>query len=199
MIGFLYPSARHVRQHGPRGYAGVESYRPWVRDEFAFRCVYCLFREQWGRVKAGFSLDHFLPVLMYPQHEHSYNNLLYACAACNLSKGAVILPDPTQVLVEGNVRVHEDGRIEGITREGRRIIRLLGLDSPEETEARLLWIGIIALAQRADPALYRRLMGFPDELPDLGRLRPPGGNTRPEGVATCFHAQRRRGTLPATY
>ena len=52
----------------------------------------------------------------------------------------------------------------------------------EETEARLLWIGIIALAKQCNPGLYRRLMAFPDDLPNLGRLRPPGGNARPEGL-----------------
>jgi len=91
----------------------------------------------------GLSLDHFLPVSVYPEHKRSYDNLLYACAACNRAKGATLMPDPTQVLVDGAVRVHEDGRIEGTTLETRRIIRLLGLDGREETEARLLWIGII--------------------------------------------------------
>jgi hypothetical protein len=199
MSAFLYPGAPHIRRHGPCGYVDVESYRPWLRDEFTFRCVYCLYREQWGRVKAGFSLDHFLPLSVHPEHQRRYDNLLYACAACNRSKGAALLPDPTQVLLDGAVRVHEDGSIQGMTREARRIIRLLGLDGREETEARLLWIGIIALAQRSDPALYQRLMGFPEDLPDLRRLRPPGGNARPAGVARCFHAQKRAGTLPATY
>jgi hypothetical protein len=199
MSAFLYPAVGHVRRHGPRGYAEVESYRPWLRDEFAFRCVYCLFREQWGRVKAGFALDHFLPVAVYPEQERRYDNLLYACVACNATKGAALLPDPTQVLLDGTVSVHEDGRMEGSTRAARRLIRLLGLDGREETEARLLWIGIIALAQRCDLALYHRLMGFPEELPDLKLLRPPGGNTRPEGLAACFHAQRHDETLPVTY
>ena len=62
-----------------------------------------------------------------------------------------------------------------------------------------LWRAIIGLAERHDPPLYRRLMGFPDDLPDLKRLRPPGGNTRPEGVQASFHAQRQDGTLPTTY
>lgn len=190
MSAFLYPAARHMRRHGPSGYADVESYRAWLRDEFHFRCVYCLFREQWGRVKAGFSLDHFFPVSVHPEHERTYDNLLYACAACNQSKGSLILPDPTRVLVDGDVRVGEDGQIEATTRAARRLIRLLGLDGPEETEARLPWIGIIALAERCDPALYRRLLGYPDDLPDLARLRPPGGNTRPEGIGESAFARR---------
>jgi hypothetical protein len=132
MNPFRYPAAPQVRRHGPCGYADVESYRPWLHDEFAFRCGYCLFREQWGRVKAGFALDHFLPVSVHPEHQGNYDNLVYACVACNQSKGAALLPDPTQVLVDGAVRVQDDGRIEGATREARRLIRLLGLDGPRK-------------------------------------------------------------------
>jgi hypothetical protein len=58
---------------------------------------------------------------------------------------------------------------------------------------------IIALAERGDPALYQRLMGYPEDLPDLARLRPPGGNGRPRGLAACSFGRRREGTLPATY
>jgi hypothetical protein len=42
-------------------------------------------------------------------------------------------------------------------------------------------------------------MGFPDDLPDLRRLRPPAGNARPEGLEDSFFAKRRRGELPETY
>src|SRR5579872_364747 len=58
---FLHPSQQLARRHGPRGYAVSRSYRPWLRDEFSFRCVYCQIREQWGRLTGEFDLDHFLP------------------------------------------------------------------------------------------------------------------------------------------
>lgn len=199
MTAFRYPSAPHVRRHGPEGYASAEGFRPGLRDEFTFRCVYCLYREQWGRLKGHFSLDHFLPVSVHPSEERTYDNLLCACAACNLAKGARILPDPTQVLLDGAVRVLADGRIEATTREARRIPRVIGLDDPQEAETRLLWQGIIALAERCDPALYRRLMGYPDDLPRLARLRLPAGNTRPIGIQASCYAQREAGILPATY
>jgi len=57
----------------------------------------------------------------------------------------------------------------------------------------------VTLARRYDPDLFQRLMGFPDDLPDLGRLRPPEGNTRPEGVEESYFAQREKGVLPETY
>src|SRR5437588_13107558 len=104
-IPFTYPAVPHERCHGPQGYADYESYRPWLRDEFGFRCVYCLLREQWGRTRGVFELDHFLPVSVHPEQERTYDNLLYACATCNAAKRAKLLPDPCQVFVDGEVWV----------------------------------------------------------------------------------------------
>ena len=59
MSPFVYPAQPHRRRHGPRGYAGYESYRDWLRDEFSFRCVYCLNHEQWVIAKGAFAIDHF--------------------------------------------------------------------------------------------------------------------------------------------
>ena len=56
---FDYPEPREARRHLPANYAAYESYRPWLRDEFDFRCVYCLKRETWGQVTSEFELDHF--------------------------------------------------------------------------------------------------------------------------------------------
>jgi hypothetical protein len=33
---FTYPATPEGRRRGPGGYADYESYRPWLRDEFAF-------------------------------------------------------------------------------------------------------------------------------------------------------------------
>jgi 5-methylcytosine-specific restriction endonuclease McrA len=82
--GFDYPGSPHTRRHGPRGYANYRSYRPWLRDEFAFRCVYCLVREQWGRVTGEFDLDHYEPQRLHPHRARDYDNLLYSCSSCNL-------------------------------------------------------------------------------------------------------------------
>jgi hypothetical protein len=43
------------------------SYRPWLRDEFTFRCVYCLLRKQWGRVTGEFDVEHFRPLANSPE------------------------------------------------------------------------------------------------------------------------------------
>ena len=62
-----------------------------------------------------------------------------------------------------------------------------------------MWITIVQLAERYDPPLYQRLMGYPDDLPNLTRLRPPGGNTRPEGIADSTYFRRKNKTLPGTH
>jgi hypothetical protein len=44
---FRYAATFHVRRHGPRGYQDARSYKPWLLDEFAFQCVYCLCQARW--------------------------------------------------------------------------------------------------------------------------------------------------------
>ncbi|MCI0641511.1 MAG: hypothetical protein L0Y72_12475 [Gemmataceae bacterium] len=195
---FDYPAAQHVRRHSPRGYADYSSFRPWLRDEFSFRCVYCLLREQWAR-HGSFGADHFLAVAHHPQKATDYDNLLYACVTCNAVKSDRLLPNPVRVLLRNSVQVAADGHIHTDDAAAAHLIELLGLDSDHSNEFRMLWIGIIALAAKHDPALHRRLMGFPADLPNLARLRPPGGNKRPLGIEESHHAKKLRGTLPDFY
>ena len=196
---FAYPSAPLSRRHSPRGYTDYHSYRPWLRDEFCFRCAYCLLREQWGQVRGGHSIDHFEAVAQNPDRVNDYDNLLYACATCNLAKAARNVPDPTAVLLSPNVWVSPEGAMHATNPEAAKLIDLLGLDRPKAREYRALWTGIIKLAAAHDPALHQRLMGFPDDLPDLARLRPPGGNARLKGLEQCFFAQKQCGTLASIY
>jgi hypothetical protein len=198
-VPFEYPVNPHQRRHGPRGYADYASYRPCLRGEFAFRCVYCLQRERWVPPAAVLEIDHFLPVAINPDLTTEYDNLLYCCSTCNAAKRARLLPDPTTVLVREAVDVEADGTIRPHTPEASRLMALLGLDSAAYTEFRLLWIGIVAMAERHAPDLFARLMGYPVDLPDLAALRPPGGNTRPDGIAESNRQRRERGELPATY
>lgn len=199
MTPFTYPAQPLLRRHGPQGYADTIGFRPWLRDDFCFRCVYCLLREQWGRVRGMFEVDHFLPIVSHPGQELTYDNLLYSCASCNTAKGEDLVPDPGQTLLAGDVQVHEDGTIVARTRAARRLIRVLGLDDSESAEFRFMWLGTIALAEEHAPELHRMLLGFPDDLPDLTRLRPPGGNTRPAGVQQSYFTRRQNGTLQETY
>ena len=196
---FDYPGEAHVCRHGPHGYADSQSYHPWLRDEFAFRCVYCLSREQWGRVAGDFDVEHFRPQARSPALGLVYENLLNACHGCNLLKGDRDVPDPRLVLTRETVSIRPDGGIEGLTDDAKRLIKILVLDSPDFNEWRLIWMRNIELAEEYDFEQYKRLMGFPDDLPNLRRLRPPKGNSRTKGLNDSHYERRQRGELPETY
>jgi hypothetical protein len=196
---FVYPATAHVRRHGPAGYADYASYRPWPRDEFTFRCVFCLRREQWGRAVAEFEIDHLDAVSLWPDLATDYDNLLLACGSCNCRKRNRPVPDPTAELLAAAVTVRVDGTIEANNDRARQVVRVLQLDAPEVTEFRAMWIQVIRLAATYDPELYRRLLRFPADLPDLAALRPPGGNSRPDGIEQSYFRRRERGELPDIY
>src|SRR5262245_24336085 len=133
---FSYPPSAHVRRHGPGGYADYESFRPWLRDEFAFRCVYCLNREQWCRVRCQFALDHFKPTAHHPGRALEYDNLVYSCAACNLAKGDRPIPDPLVFLTAATIRVSAFALIETDNPDAALVIERVGLNRPEAIEFR---------------------------------------------------------------
>ncbi len=190
MFVFEYPAEPHQRKHGPQGYADYESYRPWLRDEFSFRCVYCLRREVWTIRRGNFVVEHILPQKWYPLHEFDYDNLLYACQSCNAAKRDRLVPDPLSVLVASDVQVDENGTLFTKSPAAQHLVRKLGLNGPEFCEFRRLMIDILGLAKRVDPDLFSRLMSLPSDLPHLATLRPPGGNSRPFGIAQSYWTQQ---------
>lgn len=198
MNAFSYPAKPHVRRHSPLGYLDYESYRPWLRDEFEYRCVYCLRREQWDQVTA-IQIDHFEPVSRLEGDPPDYANLLYACTRCNQAKGPQAVSDPTTTLLRESVTVESDGRIFAKSAEAQALIAALDLNSDEFVAFRQTWMELIALAQRYQPSLYQRLLGYPLNLPNLESLRPPQGNSQPQGIGESAYAKRQRNELPEIY
>ena len=196
---FVYSATPHVRRHGPYGYKEYESYREWLRDEFSFRCVFCLRREQWGSVGGMWDIDHSTPQHKNPQRKLDYDNLLYTCRTCNSAKSGQVVPDPCEVAFGECVKVHADGTIRALNEEGEILIAALRLDGKKATNFRRLIIDTLhSLAVHNETQLYIRWMRYPDNLPDLSKLKPPG-NTKPEGVNASYYARRIRGELPETY
>jgi len=195
---FQHPANPRDRRHGPAGYSDYSSYRPWLRDEFSYRCVYCLIREQWGRVSGEFDLDHFVPQVADPSLVSAYENLVYSCHRCNLRKADDTVTDPLWTLAAHTPKVHFDGTVVGLTPEADYIIRNLFLNSPEMIRWRRLWIRICELAMECDPDLFRQLFTYPVDLPDLSNCRPPM-NSRPDSLYESAFARRERGELPETY
>ncbi len=201
---FEYPSKPHVRRHGPAGYTAYTAYKPWLRDEFVFRCAYCLVRERWyPNEQASFSTDHFIPQIVAPGRVLDYDNLVYACTRCNSWKQDNITLNPCQVAMGEFLRVNEDGTIEAMTPEAVEHVQVLGLDDSILTKFRRKMIRLMkrleALPDERSKAELREWFGFPDDLPNLAVLRPRRGNTRPEGVAQCYYERRRAGELPELY
>jgi hypothetical protein len=199
MIGFEYPSQPHVRRHGPVGYQDYNSYRDWLRDEFTFRCVYCLHREQWYDRGATFHIDHSIPVAVEPRGECEYSNLLYACASCNGAKNAIVgVPDPCRVAFHDCLRIMPNGRVRALNADGEKLEDALLLNSESNLRQRSRWMRTLNALMTKDPDLYQEYMGFPDDLPDLRKKHVPH-NTKPEGAANCYFALRERNELPRTY
>ena len=195
---FEYPEPRPERIHGPTGYTSYKSFRPWLRDEFLFRCVYCLKRETWGQVTGEFELDHFKPQSLAPDRRLDYLNLVYACRRCNNVKQDQPIEDPLNLLSSDAVLVLPDGTLVSHRRDAERLIRQLDLDSPKLKSWRVMWMRIVHLAKERDTTLYHQLTSFPQDLPNLARLRPPR-NSRPEGVELSWYAKRQRGQLPDSF
>ncbi len=195
---FAYPATPHVRKHGPHGYMKYESYRDWLRDEFSFRCVFCLRREQWGVVRSLWDIDHFAPQRSNPQRKLDYENLLYTCHTCNSAKSGQIVPDPCKIAFGKCIEVHGDGTISALSADGERLIDRLRLDNEDHTRFRSLMIATLRSLARHDRQTYILWMRYPDNLPDLSKLRP-SGNTKPEGVNDSCYARRIRGELPEIY
>ena len=195
---FAYPKTPHVRRHGPYGYKEYESYRDWLRDEFSFRCVFCLSREQWGLVRGMWDIDHFAPQHNHPQRKLDYENLLYACHTCNSTKSDQIVPDPCEIAFGECIEVHEDGTISALNENGESLIDRLRLDNEDYTRARRLIITTLRSLARHDKQTYVLWMRYPRDSPDLSRLKPPG-NSKPEGISDSCYARRMRGELPEIY
>ena len=196
---FNYPTSLHVRKHGPSGYSRYESYRDWLRDEFSFRCVFCCRREQWDLMAGSWDIDHFIPQGIRPDRKLEYENLLYVCHACNLVKSKKLVPNPCEVAFGLNVEVHDDGSIDALNDDGQTLIDELKLNNDDHRKYRRLIIGTIRSLAIHDRQIYTMWMRYPENLPDLSGLRPPGGNSKPDGIDDSIHARRIRGDLPETY
>ena len=190
---------------GPRGYSDYTSYKPWLRDDFLFRCTYCLTRERWRPDgQEGFSVDHFRAQSLFPQRRGDYDNLFYTCCSCNAARREILLPvDPSHQPLSAHLRLGADGLIEPLTPDGAQFIAICHLNRPAMAAYRQRLLRLLdALANNPTPpaqAALMELLGFPDDLPNLAAKRPPQGNTQPEGLAESCFELRRRGELSETY
>jgi hypothetical protein len=159
----------------------------------------------WSRDRGGvFSVDHIIPQSQDDTLVCVYTNLVYACVRCNSFRQAVPVQDPTQEPLGQHLEVAEDGRVIGITNAGRFLIELLHLNAPAAvTERQRIFRILQRYAQdRTDAAAqqdFEQTFCYPQDLPDLRTLNPPGGNALQHNTQNCFCAQRERNELPTVY
>ena len=201
---FAFPADVIQRQHGPTGYANYQEYKDWLRDEFEFRCAYCLEREMWYPNRQGaFAVEHVLPQVRYPALIRDYDNLIYACLRCNSLKQDLETLDPSRVALRDHLDFEPDGSVVARTVQGRKFIRLFRLDLVPAIEVRYQQLTILRLkSAHPDDAnvdqLFRLAFGYPEDLPDL-RTKRPESNSRPAGIRECHFVRRLEGRLPEVY
>ncbi len=200
-----YLASAHKRRHAPAGYVDYQNYKPWLRDEFTFRCVYCLERERWyPTCSAAFSVDHVIPQLMAPERICDYNNLVYACLRCNSNKRTLRLPDPTRVPFAKCLSVGDHGIISALNADGADLIDVLHLNDSPIIDTRKKYLRLITLKldfpDDADVhALFLDAFGYPDDLPDLKSRRPPSGNRAQRPPVLSHHQLRELNQLSGVY
>ena len=197
---FDYPG-QHVRKHAPAGYAEYQEFKEWLRDEFTFRCAYCLERERWyPSSKAGMSTDHIVARMKDKDLEVEYGNTVYACLRCNSAKRENELIDPTATAFSDHLEMAPDGLMHPKTVQGYKLIHLLHLNEDDPLRTRRTKMGILKLKGRypqdADvDELYLDAFGYPTVLPDLVNKVPPGGNPLHANTADCYFERRKRGQI----
>lgn len=170
---FAYPTSPHTRRHAPPLFTRYQKYKPWLRDEFVFTCVYCLSRETWNRNSNFYGVEHYKPKSKFEAGRVDYANLLYACNDCNRIKTDKILPAYLHPEHRGwgkDLKIEDDGCINGLTKRGIAIIKWFELDSEENNRWRRLHLDIYReemrrLATKAARVRLITLFGFPLNMP----------------------------------
>ncbi len=203
---FAYPSSVHMRKHAPAGYEDYRSYKPWLRDEFTFRCVYCLERERWYPSRAAaFSVDHVVPQVVARDRICEYANLVYACVRCNSNKRDELFPATSQTPLAKHLAIDHDAIFSPVSARGYDFIRVFHLNDAPIIDTRRKHISILKLKHENpdDPLVHEIFLdafGYPDDLPDLASMRPPGGRKRTKSVRTLsYYDLRRLNKLEAVY
>jgi hypothetical protein len=103
-----------------------------------------------------------------------------------------------------HLRVEADGTVTGLSDEGKFLIDLLHLNAGSAPLERKRILRILRRREKHPSdkdaeADFRDAFGYPEDLPDLRTLRPPGGNSLQANEEHCFQARRERGELADVY
>lgn len=121
-------------------------YKPYLEKDFKERCCYCNMPSE--LLTIPYHVEHFIPVKVFEGKKDSlltdYNNLMWACPKCNLSKGNKYEGDllnstkienklfynPVEVDYNDIFFRNEIGGIESEDPKGQEMIKILKLYRP---------------------------------------------------------------------
>jgi hypothetical protein len=186
---YIYPDRVLIRKHAPQ-YEVYSSFRDWARDDFDFRCAYCLHRETFSYFKSCFDLDHQIPQTEDESLACNYENIVYSCHRCNSQKNKWLLTSPFDKSFGSMLSINEDGIVDFTDDEGYAIVEALGLNDPEFVMFRKK---IISLAKvffmLGDKDAESLWFGIPQNVPDLNTLRPKA-NPKEGGIDISWSYHR---------
>ena len=202
---YAMPHGPHERRHGPSGYADYTAYKQWLRDEFQFRCVFCLHRETWGKDGwRDFEIDHIKAQAC--GGTDLYENLQYVCGQCNSHKKIVLLPDPCTTAYHELYVFESSGKAKGLTMLGKKCVEKLQLNKPDLVRFRKKILRLLERLKKAhegagedsDADELKEWFGYPADIPNLRTSRPPA-NSKPDGKEKCYHALLENDAIPILY
>lgn len=121
-------------------------YKPYLRKDFQDRCCYCNMHSD--LLTISYHVEHFIPIKVFEGKKDSllteYENLMWACPKCNLSKGDKYKGDfensskienelfynPVEVDYNDIFFRNEIGGIDSEDAKGREMIKILKLYRP---------------------------------------------------------------------
>ena len=138
---FWYPTKKHQRTEAPPVYANYQNYKPYLKNEFSGRCVYCRKADSF-QDSGSFHVEHYKPKSMFSDLVNVYSNLFYACASCNRLKSSYwSVEQSKQVLnpcdhVMSQHLVFESELVEKRSSQGGFNIELLRLNNADSVSYR---------------------------------------------------------------
>ncbi len=77
---------KQIRKESPPSFSDYRKYKPFLRQDFDYKCAYCDSTEPEIGGKNRTHIDHYKPKEKFPKLATIYRNLFYACPECNQSK-----------------------------------------------------------------------------------------------------------------